>query len=424
MIRTLLLGIVSLAFAALPAQAETIAVTGKVWTGTDQGIIEHGTVIMVDGEVIAVGGPDTPVPDDAILIGGQDTWITPGIIAAFTHTGIVEVGAEDSTNDISAGGSNYSVALDAADAFNPANSTIAVTRIEGVTEIIVAPDTGSSLFAGHGFTASTSGAADSITSNKAFVFAELGEDGAADAGGSRSAAWAYLRAALGDARAFRSRYLGREMGDALNRLDARALVPVVRGDEILMLSVNRASDIRRVIALKDDFPELDIVIVGADEGWLVAAELAAARIPVIIDPFNNLPTSFESLAATSQNARRLLAAGVTTAFAHLGDNGHQARLVLQSAGNAVANGVDHDDALTAITTNPARIFHLNGYGILAEGAQADLVVWDGDPLEITVSPSAIVINGEIQSLESRQTRLRDRYLSLQHSDKPMSYRKP
>ena len=424
MIRLSLLGAAALTALAFTAQAQTIAAIGKVWTGADQGIIEQGVVIIEDGEITAVGGPRTPIPDGAILIGGDDTWITPGIFAPFSRVGLVEIGAEDSTDDASAWDSDYSVSLDAADGFNPARSTIAVTRIEGVTQMAIVPEASSSLFGGHGFIADTSGSATSITARKAFVYVELGEGGAWRAGGSRPAAWAYFRAALSDARSYRSRYLGRNEGDALSRVDAQSLVDAARGDEMLLIEANSASDIRKIIALKDEMGELDIAIVGAAEGWLVADELADADIPVIIDPFDNLPASFESLGATSRNAERLLAAGVETAFAHLGDDGHQTRLILQSAGNAVANGVGHDAALAAITSTPATIFGLDNYGILAEGAQPDLVVWDGDPLEVTVSPTAIVINGRLQSLESRQTRLRDRYMSLTEDDKPFTYRKP
>ena len=122
-----------------------------------------------------------------------------------------------------------------------------------------------------------------------------------------------------------------------------------------------------------------------------------------------------------KNAERLIAAGVPTAFAHLGDDGHQARLVLQVAGNAVANGVSHDDAIAAITSVPAEIFGLEDLGTLEVGKTADVVVWDGDPLEVMSSVDAIYIAGEEQSLESRQTRLRDRYLSLYTSEQPLAY---
>ena len=157
---------------------------------------------------------------------------------------------------------------------------------------------------------------------------------------------------------------------------------------------------------------------------MVADQLVEADIQVIIDPFSNLPASFAQLGATSRNAERLIEAGVLTAFAHLGDNSHQARLVLQSAGNAVANGVSFDDAMAAITINPALIFGMDdNFPVIRGGSAPDLVLWDGDPLEVMTTAEMVVINGEIQSMESRQTRLRDRYLDLDESEKPLAYKR-
>ena len=287
----------------------------------------------------------------------------------------------------------------------------------------VAPSNGNTLFAGRGFIADTSGDADSITQENVFQLITLGEGGSGLSGGSRSAAWATLRAALDDAQNFTGRYVTGPNGAALNRVDAEALAPVVRGQQLLMVQNHRPSDIRRLLGVLPDYPDLDVAIVGAAEGWLVAEELAAADVPVIIDPFDNLPASFERLGATSKNAQRLLDAGVTTAFAHLDSSAHQTRLILQNAGNAVANGVSHADALHAITSVPADIFGLTTLGRLRSGASGDVVVWDGDPLEITSAPSHVLIDGDVQSLESRQTLLRDRYLSLEQGDLPLAYRK-
>ena len=175
--------------------------------------------------------------------------------------------------------------------------------------------------------------------------------------------------------------------------------------------------------LKVENPNLNLAIVGADEGWMVADELAEIGISVIVDPFSNLPASFAQLGATSRNAERLIEAGVPTAFAHLGNSGHQSRLVFQSAGNAMANGVSFDDAMAAMTTVPAAIFDLQGMGTIERGNVADLVVWDGDPLEVTSAPTSIFIDGVAQSLESRQTKLRDRYLNLDESEKPLAYKR-
>ncbi len=422
MIRNLLLSAAAAASIALGAAAQDVAiVNAKVWTGTDAGTLENATVYISNGEIAGLGVNFAP-PSGTEIINADGNWVTPGIFAPFTRTGIVEVGAEDSTNDTSAANSEFSVALRAADGFNPAATPVAITRIEGVTRIAVAPSNGGSLIAGQGFLADTSGDADSVTDPRAFVFIDLGETGAGLAGGSRPAAWAALRGAFADARGYPARFMAHNEGDTLTRADAQAFGRAVRGQQLILIAAHRASDLRMIMALKQDNPSLNLAVVGADEGWMVADELVAADIPVIIDPFQNLPASFAQLGATSKNAERLIAAGVETAFAHLGDNSHQARLVLQSAGNAAANGVSFDDAMAAMTTVPAAIFGVDNYGTVARGNIADLVIWDGDPLETSSAPTAIYIDGTQQSLESRQTKLRDRYLDLDESERPLAFK--
>ena len=421
MIRTLLLSSAAFGLIASAAAQEIAIVNAKIWTGTDAGTLDNASVYISDGTIQGIGVNFAP-PSGTPTIDAEGAWVTPGIIAPFSRVGTVEVGAEDSTNDTSAGGSDFSVALRAADGFNPAATPVAITRVEGVTRIAVAPGFGGSMIAGQGFVADTSGGADSITDERAFVYVDLGEGGAASAGGSRPAAWASLRGAFADARGYPARFMAHNEGDALTRTDAQAFGPAVRGQQLMLVSAHRASDLRLVIDLKAENPNLNLAIVGADEGWMVADELAAASIPVIVDPFSNLPASFAQLGATSRNAERLIAAGVPTAFAHMGNSGHQSRLVLQSAGNAVANGVSFDDAMAAMTVVPASIFGMTSLGALERGRTADLVIWDGDPLDVTSAPSQIFINGQEQSLETRQTKLRDRYLDLDESEKPLAFK--
>lgn len=423
MIRTFLsTAACALALASAAAQDMTIT-NAKVWTGTEAGTLANATIYVRNGEITSVIENGTASRGGSPVIDANGTWVTPGIIAPFTRIGIVEVGAEDSTNDTRAGGTAFSVALRASDGFNPSATTVPVTRIEGVTRIAVAPANGASMIAGQGFIADTSGAADSITQDRAFVYIDLGEGGADLAGGSRPAAWAALRGAFADARGYPSRFMAHNEGDTLTRTDAQAFGRAVRGQQLILISAHRASDIRQIIQLKAENANVNIAIVGADEGWIVADDLVEADIPVIVDPFSNLPASFAQLGATSRNAERLIDAGVLTAFSHMGDSSHQARLVLQSAGNAVANGVSFDDAMAAITSAPAAIFGLDTLGTVAPGSTADLVIWDGDPLEVMSAPQAVIIEGEIQSMQTRQTKLRDRYLDLDESEKPLAYRR-
>jgi imidazolonepropionase-like amidohydrolase len=205
--------------------------------------------------------------------------------------------------------------------------------------------------------------------------------------------------------------------------DLKALGPVVSGAQPLLVSASSAAELRNLIRLKQAY-NLKIVVLGAEEGWRVARELAAADIPVIIDPLINLPNAFETLGATLANAQILNAAGVKIAFYNpQGSATHNLRLLPQLAGNAVANGLPYEAALAALTINPARMYGLdNRLGSLDPGKAGDLVIWDGDPLELSTRPIAVFIDGLAMNMENRQTKLRDRYRDLSRGDLPIAYR--
>ena len=216
MIRKLMVSAAIAAVASFAASAQTYVIEGKkVWTGTDAGTIENGVVVIRNGTIMAVGPSATTKPEGAEVISAE--WVTPGLISAFSRTGIIEVDAEDSTNDAVAAMSGFSASLDASDGFNPDDTAVDVSRLGGVTRVAVAPQPSTNLFAGQGFIANTSGAQDTDMNAKAFTFITLGEGGAGLAGGSRPAAWAQLRAALDDARAYPTRYLAGGEGDVLSR---------------------------------------------------------------------------------------------------------------------------------------------------------------------------------------------------------------
>lgn len=419
LISSLAVGLAALSVAPAAA-AEPVAILGeKVWTGTAQGTLTNGIVVIDGGTIVSVGTGAAPAGMPQV----KAKWVTPGLISAFSRTGITEVPGEQSANDTGASGSPFSAALNAADGFNPDATPVAVTRLEGFTRIAVAPDARSKLFAGQGFLADTSGLPGSVFKDRAFAFIVLGERGASLSGGSRPAAWAALRGAFDDVRFFTARYMTHNDGNVLTRMDAQAFMPAVKGEQLILIDARRASDLEAVMDFKQENPMLKIAIVGADEGWRVADRLAAMKIPIILDAFSNLPASFSQLAATSENAARLAKAGVPVAIVNLDDSSHQARLATQIAGNAVANGLPFDTAMKALTTVPAEIFGMSGLGVLAPGARADVVAWDGDPLEITSAPTAVFIDGVSEPMESRQTKLRDRYLSLDTSERPLAYKR-
>ena len=448
---------------AMPVAAETIAITGgTVALGDGSEPILNGTVVIRDGRIVAAGGMRMKLPAGAQVIDATGKWVTPGIISGFSRLGLVEVdlGAEGS-DDTSAQGP-FSAAIDVVPSINPLASTIAVNRADGVTRALVAPATGRSIFAGQGAVIDTGADMDPITAPRLFQFVELGESGAGTAGGSRSAAHVLFRNALREASELRryappiagarerlpdprqepivrnpneSRVYGpdarRSEDVLLTRFDAAALVPVLQGRQYLFVHVERASDILQVLGLKREFPSLKLVLVGASEGWMVADRIARAGVPVVASAVNDLPASFEQLAATQSNVGRMRSAGVDVSIGLIDDNDTRNIFAQrQYAGNLVglqrvpgATGVSWGEALAMITSRPAEAVGLGGeIGSLASGRRADVVIWSGDPLEGASAAEQVFIDGVRQPLETHQTRLRDRYRYLPRRDLPEAYR--
>lgn len=409
--KALAAGLMAAILTGAPALAQTIAVTnGRVVTNGEAGVIANGTVLIRDG-VIAEVGAQVRIPSGARVIDAEGGWITPGLFHPQTELGLVEVSAEAGARDNAASDSPFTASMDVADAFNPAGNHIASARVKGVTRFAVHPAVGSAIIAGRGALADSTGAPDSLFADRQFMLVDLSVSGARTAGGARSAAWAFLRAAIEDARFYPGRFMAHPEGDAISRFDAEAMVDVARGTMPLMMRMDRASDIVRAIQFAERYPALRLIIVGGAEAHLMADEISAAGIPVILDPMRNLPESFDTLAASNRAAATLHAAGVQLAYTTLGSDLYwNARLLRQHAGIAVAHGARWDDAFRAVTLTPAQIYNVaDRFGSLEPGKIADVVVWDGDPLEVMSAPTAVLIDGEVTSLETRQTRLRDRY---------------
>ena len=404
--------------------AETVAIVGgTVYTAGPAGKIEGGTVLIEDGKVRAVGA-DVVVPSGARRIDASGKVVTPGFMDSQTRLGLVEVSAVEGSNDIRSEDDRFTAAFDVVDAINPRSILLPITRIEGVTRAVVAPQAGKSLIAGRGAVihlGTESG--DWLLRAPAAMYAVLGESGANLAGGARGMAMLRLREALQDALDYEDNRAAFDRGDrrpyALSRLDLEALQPVVKGELPLVITVHRASDIEAALRLARDF-KLKLIVAGAREGWMVAGQLAAAKVPVLLDPLANLPNSFDTLGSTLESAARLHKAGVTVAF--MSGDAHDVRNIKQAAGNAVSYGMPWEAALAALTIVPARIWGIaDRYGSLEAGKDADVVVWDGDPLETTSYPEHVFIRGAEVPRDTRQLRLRDRYKELSR-ELPPAYR--
>lgn len=419
--------------AASPLAAATIAITGGTVHTATGAVIERGTVIVTDGRITAVGA-GVAVPPGATVIDATAKHVTPGLMSALTTLGLIEVEGVRQTNDAAARNTPFAAAIDVVPALDPASRNIAINRTSGITAAVVAPGLAGDIFAGQGAVISLAEGGRLVERRQAFQFIALGEDGAQAAGGSRPAAWVQLTNALAEAARFARNPAGYASGtakdDLVTRADAEALGPVLDGRQPLLVGVDRASDIVAVLGLKDRYPRLRLVLVSAREGWRVADRIAAAGVPVITQALTDLPDSFDTIASTRSNVGQLVRAGVTVALGTFGGaiGGDEPRNITQQAGNIVAQGrvpggvgLSNEQALAAITAMPARIFGLADRGTLAPGQRGDVVVWDGDPLELTSAPVAVLIAGVPQPLDNRQTALRDRYRDLGRQDLPLAY---
>ena len=414
------------------AAAQTVAITGgKVHTVGPQGTIENATIIIIDGKFAAIG-KSLDIPRGAKTIDASGKIVTPGLFSPLGTLGLEEVGMSAGPVDSEQRGKDFTAGFDVADAYNRRSTLVAVTRIEGVTRAAIAPvpayaSAGSSR--GHvlsGLAAIVNLGDDNVLDRRAAALVvTLGQGGSAFAGGTRTGAWLTLRNALDEAIDYRDhkvdfeRGMRREYQHSL--ADLEALQSIVAGTTPMLVSINRASDIEALIKLCRQYG-LKAIIVGGTEAWMVADELAATGIAVILTTMANLPTSFDSINARRGAANILVAAGVEVTFTEPRDQAHNARNITQSAGNAVGDGLAWDAALHAITLAPAKIYGVSdSIGSIEVGKAADVVIWPADPFELTSYPEQVVINGKSIPMISRQTLLRDRYLQLD-SDKPPAYR--
>ncbi|WP_312220732.1 amidohydrolase family protein, partial [Brevundimonas sp.] len=269
------------------------------------------------------------------------------------------------------------------------------------------------------------GGADILVKPRVAMVAPFGEAGKAVAGGARGAEFVLFKETLAEVRTYarnKAAYDRAALRDlSLSRADLEALIPVAEGRMPLIVTVNRAADIQQVLRLARE-EGVKIILDGAAEGWLVAGEIAAANVPVLLHPITNLPSNFEMRAARMQNAAALNAAGVVIAIKGNEGSAHRARDIRYNAGNAVSHGLPFAAAIQAITVNPARIFGFDGqFGELKAGAAGDVVVWSGDPLEPLSQPSAVLIDGVEQPLQARNLLLRDRYRTGGEGAMPPAY---
>lgn len=422
-----LVSALALAFATA-ASAQTIAITGGRVFPVSGPPIDNATVLIRDGRIAAVGS-NVAIPAGAQRIDATGKWVTPGLVDAQTQLGLFDAAYGAGPTDVSAKGRTdvLTPAFRVWEGVNPRSVYVAPARQAGVTSVIVAP--GSNYIVG-GQTAMIDlvdgTLSDMLIKTPAGMFANF-DFPPGDKIESRGELFARLRELLEDTKVYAAHRAEFERNAArayvAGRTDLDAMVPVVQGTEPLVVQANRASDIEMALAIANEH-KLKLVVTGGAEAWMVAPKLAAAKVPVLLGAMNNIPVSFNTLNSRQENAARVRAAGAEiSVIGNAGGGDEEAfnvRNVRQEAGNAVAYGLPWNDALRAVTLSPAEIFGVaDRIGSLQPGREANVVVWNGDPFELSTFPEHVFVRGRESTAPTRQDELERRYRTL-----PPNYNRP
>ncbi len=387
-----------------------------VHTAAARGSLAHSDV-LIQGGVIRAVGPSLSAPAGVPVVEAAGKPLTPALFGGITDIGIEEVSGESATVDSALKLEDQPLRpeFDVTLAFNPDSVLIPVARLDGIGFTLLGANTGGGFIAGQGGVMRLDGSADPVGPQALFI--RLGASGAELTGTSRAAQWMLLEQMVSEAR-------GRVPADSPHALLTPAgratLARYLAGQGRIVVQVDRAADIRQLLrwATRE---KVKIAIAGGAEAWRLAPQLAQAGVPVFVDGLGNLPSSFDQLGATLQNAARLKAAGVPVSFAQRDDASHNARKMRQLAGNAVANGLPWDDGLAGLTRVPAQALGVGDrLGTIEPGKLADLVLWEGDPLDVGHYAEQVWLGGRAMPMRSRQTELRDRYQAPASSE-PRAY---
>ena len=377
----------------------------SIYTGDSTEILKEHDLLIVDGKISDIRSDITISADKVFNLGGKI--ITAGFISPFTHLGLIEINQIAATRDDSS--DLYSAGFSISQAFNPSSTLIPYNLNGGLTSAISAPS-GNRLFSGLGSAFSLSGNTDSLISRDIALYGSIGADGE-----SKAANILLIEDTFELARKFNEdsseiQEFGLPDSVKYSKRDLLAIKRVLNKEIPMVVSINRASDIITMINFAKN-QDIKLVIMGASEGWMVSSQLAESNIPVILEPINNLPASFDRLGSRLENAALLNDAGVKILIAYDEWETHNAYLSRQGAGIAVSYGLPWHEAINALTKNVSDTFNIPNRGRLLIGHHADLIVWDADPLEVTSFPEQIYISGKLMSPNTRSLMLRDRYLN-------------
>ena len=396
----------------MSAIAADVLVENAFLPGTGGAKGEPVTILISEGRIQSIGAEVTANDVERFDAGGAI--VTPGYIDSGTSVGLAEVSGLGTSRDGRVEEVRNAAGFNVWTALNEGSSLIPFAPTDGVTRGVITPSADEANFAGE------SALVRFVKGDKFLAQASLAQHlylrewNRRGAGGSRGNALQLVLEDLDEAARFlrdqRQYNSNKARPFSLSTRELRALGRVIKGERLLVVHVDRAADIRKVVTSFERFEDVKLIIAGGVEAWRLAPMLAERSIPVLLNVLDNVPESFDRLGARLDSATILDKAGVPIAFMSTTPYS-EFRSLTQAAGVAVANGLPWDRALRALTEGPAEIWGIEG-GRLAEGEVADLVFWDGDPIEIMSAPQAVMIDGRWVGLTTRQQQLSERYRDL------------
>jgi imidazolonepropionase-like amidohydrolase len=427
---TLVIAIVALLCMVANAQDNAIVLKGGKLLTITHGVIENGSVVLQGGKITAVGpAGSVSVPNGAQVVDVTGMTVYPGLIDSETNLGLTEISAEETTNDLIEKSDEIMPHMHTAEAFHAESELIPVARMNGITNAIVAPSSGDTLPGQDSFIQ-----LDGVSAGEMLLIRDIAmplnftADERRNKGGfekrkfpsTRMGLAAQLRQAFLDAQDYKSKWAeyDRKKSDAVRDkkpepsapkrdLKLEALLPYLEGKKTIVLAADGPSDLQTVVKLANEF-KLKFVLNHISHSQPVLDYVASLKVPVIVGPIYDAPKDDERYDTVYSLPAQLYKRGVKIVFASYA--AHNVRNLPDEAGYATAFGLPYDEALKAITLNAAEIWGVaDQLGSLDVGKTANVVVSNGDPLDVKTDVKQVYIQGRAVPMTSRQVWLRDRY---------------
>lgn len=407
--------------------AKTIAIVGGKLLTVTHGTIENGVVVMSGGKIVAVGPTgSTKVPAGAEIFDAKGMTVYPGLFDAETHLGLTEVAADENNNDLAETSDEIEPQMHVADAFHAETVRIPVERLNGITNAIVAPASADSVVGQDAAIQLYGRDREEMFLQRDIALAMNFEgnvrrranfNGPSKFPTTRMGLASQIRQAFLDAQAYEAERAAAAKPDHKGPIPKRdlkleALLPYLHGEKPVVLGAYESYEVEVAMGIAKEF-HLKVILNHLTHTQDILDEIASYHVPVVVGSIYDFPRPDERYDAVFSLPAELQKRGVKIALATAGRDMGGSRNLPYAAGYAVAYGLPYDEALKAITLNPAEMFGLGDQlGSLDIGKTANVVVANGDPLDVRTRVKQVFIGGWMIPMVSRQTQLRDQYMPL------------